>query len=194
MGEGSPLVTPVHAPDPDCAQCTRLRLALVAELITSDDYESISEERVAAGAGTSLSGHYEDLDSCLAAAYDEVDAVLGEAFETAMDGTGPWTERLADSVVRISARVERMPGAFHVYEAARSGPEWLRVRQARNRGRYVQLLADHARDVPEVHLEFLIGALYRAAQEQTAQDPQLDVPLMRRRAREIIAALEPAAL
>jgi len=37
------------------------------------------------------------------------------------------------------------------------------------------------------------GALYRAAQEQT-QSPKFDVPLMRRRAREIIAALEPAAL
>ena len=192
MGEGSPLVTPVHAPDPDCPECTRLRAALLAELATSD-YDSISEERVAAAAGTSLSGHYEDLDTCLGAAYGEVDAVIGEAFESAMDGTGAWTERLADAVVQTSARLERTPGALHVYEAARSGPEWLRVCQARNRRRYVRLLADNAPDVPEVHLEFLIGALYRAAQEQT-QSPNLDVPLMRRRARQIIAALKPAVL
>jgi hypothetical protein len=192
MGEGSPSVTPLHAPDPDCAECTRLRAALLAELATSD-YDSISEDRLAAAAGTSLSGHYEDLDTCLGAAYGEVDAVLGKAFETAMDGSGPWTERLADAVVQTSARLERMPGALHVYEAARSGPEWLRVFQASKRGRYVELLANHAPDVPEVHLEFLIGALYTAAQEQT-QSPKFDVPLMRRRAREIIAALEPAAL
>ena len=193
MGERLPSGEDVHAPDPGCAECTRLRAGLTAELVRND-YDSISEEQVAAAAGTSLSGHYEDLDTCLAAAYDEVDAVLGEAFETAMDGTGPWTERLADAVVRISARLERLPGALDVYEAARSGPEWLRVLQARNRRRYVELLIDHAPGVPEVHLEFLIGALYRAAQEQTQSSATLDVPLMRRRAREIIAALEPAAL
>jgi len=192
MGEGSPLVTPVHASDPECPECTRLRAALLAELARRD-YESISEERVAAAAGTSLSGHYENLDTCLGAAYSEVDATIGEAFESAMDGPGEWPERLTDAVVQTSARLERMPGALHVYEAARSGPEWLRVFQARRRTRYVELLADHAPDVPEVHLEFLIGALYRAAQEQT-QSPKFDVPLMRRRAREIIAALEPAAL
>ena len=192
MGEGSPLVTRVHAPDPECPECSRLRSALVAEL-AAGDYDAVGEERVAAAAGTSLSGHYEDLDTCLAAAYEEVDAVLGEAFEDAMDGGGEWTERLADAVVRISARLESMPGALNVYEAARSGPEWLRILQAGKRRRYVELLAEHAHDVPEVHLEFLMGALYRSAQEQ-AQGPQLDGPLMRRRAREIIAALEPAAL
>lgn len=192
MGERRRSGDDVDVHDPGCGECSRLRAALVAELATSD-YDSVTEERVAGAAGTSLSGHYESLDACLGAAYGEVDAVLGEAFETAMAGTGVWTERLTDAVVRTSARLERMPGALHVYEAARSGPEWLRVFQERNRRRYVELLADHAPDVPEVHLEFLIGALYRAAQEQT-QGPQLDVPLMRERAREIIAALEPAAL
>jgi hypothetical protein len=192
MGERDLSGLGAHAPDPECDVCRKLRAALLRALAGSD-YDSLSEGQIGALAGHPLGGHYADLDACLDAAYREVDAAIGAAFEEALDQPGPWTERLADAVVQTSKRLEAMPGALAVYEAARSGPESLRRLQESNRRRYVRMLARRAPDVPEIHLEFLIGALYQAGQEQ-AQSPELDVGRLRSRARQIIAVLEPVAL
>lgn len=137
-----------------------------------------------------MDGHYRDLDRCLEALYREVDAEVGESFATDLSGEGPWAEQLADAVVRLYERVDDMPGAIRVYEAVRSGPRRLRTLQERNRRRYVGLLSRAVPDVSEVHLEFVIGALYRAAQEQT-EHANMDATRMRRRALEIISVLEP---
>ncbi len=189
MGEGHASGPAPHAPDPACETCSRLRTALRARLARGD-YDSLSEADVAAAAGVSLDGHYDDLDRCLEALYREVDAEVWDAFAAGLPGHGPWQEQLADAVVSLYEQVDDMPGAIRVYEAARSGPEHLRELQEGNRRRHVRMLSRAAPGASEVHLEFVIGALYRAAQEQT-ESANVDAGRMRRRALEIIAVLEP---
>ena len=189
MGEGHASGPAPHAPDPGCETCTRLRAAL-RERLRQSDYDALSEADVAGAAMVSLSGHYADLDRCLEALYREVDAEVGEVFATGLQGGGPWRERLADAVVGLYERVDDMPGAIRVYEAARRGPQRLQALAARNRRRHLGSLSRVAPEVSDVHLEFVIGALYRAAQEQV-ESADVDAGRMRRRALEIIDVLEP---
>lgn len=107
-----------------------------------------------------------------------------------MEQEGPWTDRLCQAVESSFDRLEQIPGAVRLYEAAWAGPPSLQRRRAADRRRYIEELARCTPDLPELHAEFVIGALYRALQDGMA-DPAPDLARMRRRALELIEVLEP---
>jgi hypothetical protein len=192
MEGGRPDGSDAHRSDPDCKACKQLRVGLL-QALEERDYALLTEREVAAKAGLPPSGfgrHYCDLDTLLEATYCEVEAEFGPLFAAAVEGGGHWTEGLGDAVEAIFDALERAPGALRVYEAAWSGPPSLQRRRAADRRRSIELLTQRAPDLPELHAEFVMGALYRAAQEGI-ESPEPDLAQMRRRALELIEALEP---
>jgi AcrR family transcriptional regulator len=192
MGGGRPDGSDAHGSDADCRACKQLRAGLL-QALEERDYALLTEREVAAKAGllpSAFRRHYRDLDALLEATYCEVEAEFGPVFAAAVEGGGHWSEGLGDAVEAIFDALERAPGALRVYEAAWSGPPSLQRRRAADRRRGIDLLTQRAPELPELHAEFVMGALYRAAQEGM-ESPDPDLAQMRRRALELIEALEP---
>jgi AcrR family transcriptional regulator len=192
MGGGRPGHPDGHGSDPHCTTCKRLRAGLLRSL-EGREYFDLGEKNVAAEAGvlpSEFGRHYADLDALLAATYGEVDDRIWRLFSGALHEEGHWTEALGRAVEATYDEFEQAPGTLRLYEAAWGGPPSLQRRRAADRRRYVELLAQRAPELPELHAEFVIGALYRAAQDGMAS-PAPDLAEMRRRARELIAVLEP---
>jgi AcrR family transcriptional regulator len=192
MGGVRPEASDGHGSDPDCKVCEQLRAGLLVAL-EEREYLDLSEDDVAAEAGVRPFGfrrHYPDLDALLEATYREVESEFGRHFTAALEGGGHWTDSLRDAIEAIFDEVERAPGALRLYEAAWAGPASLQRRRAADRRRYIQQLSQRAPELPELHAEFVIGALYRVAQDAMPNGAP-DVAQMRRRARELIAVLEP---
>jgi AcrR family transcriptional regulator len=192
MGGGRPGAPDGHGCGPDCQACKQLRTGLL-QALAERDYCDLTEVEVAAEAGVlppRFRRHYADMDALLEATYCEVEAEFGRLFADALEGDRHWTDALCDAVEASFDQLERAPGAVRLYEAAWAGPPSLQRRRAADRRRYVRQLAQRAPELPELHAEFVMGALYRAVQDAMA-DPAPDVAQMRRRARELIAVLEP---
>lgn len=175
----------------------RLRGALLDRL-TAHDLRSLTDEDLAARAGLppgALAGHYDTVDDCLVAAYDEVSEQLYRGMEEAFEGPGEWHVRFARAVEATLHQLESSPGAAQLCfgEAARGNPR-LRRRRAASRQRVVRFLAEeyereHGRGMPDVHFEFLFGALLRAAQDEMAAGRE--PALVAERVRQLLALLEP---
>ena len=175
----------------------RLRGALLDRL-TAHDLRSLTEEDLTARAGLpaeALAAHYGTVDDCLVAAYDEVSEQLYRGMEEAFEGSGEWHARFARAVEATLDQLESSPGAAQLCfgEPARGNPR-IRRRRAASRQRVVRFLAEeyareHGRGMPDVHFEFLFGALLRAAQEEMAagREPEL----VAARVRQLLELLEP---
>lgn len=140
--------------------------------------------------------HYGTLDDCLAATYDEVSEQLYGRLVEAFAGAGDWHTRFARAVDATLDYIESTPGAARLCfgESARSHPR-IRKRRAASRQRVVRFLADEyereqGRAVPDVHFEFLFGALLRASQDELAAGHE--PTRVAERVRELLALLEPA--
>jgi hypothetical protein len=177
--------------------CGRLRGALL-DALTANRLRSLADVDLTARAGLpddALAAHYGTLDDCLAATYAEVSEQLyGQLVET-FAGPGDWHARFARAVDATLDYMESSPGAAQLCfgEEARVHPR-IRKRRAASRQRVVQFLADEyereqERRLPDVHFEFLFGALLRAAQDEVAagRDPKR----VAERVRELLALLEP---
>lgn len=194
MGGGRLGSPDAHGSDLECNACKKLRSGLLRAL-ADREFALLTEDDVAGEAGMRLSvfrRHYADLDALLEATYLEVEGDLHPLFTAALEAEGHWTDCLCNAIEASYDRLERMPGAIRLYEAAWTGPPSLQRRRAADRRRYIEQLAQRAPELPELHAEFVIGALYRAAQDEMAS-PAPDLGRMRRRARELIAVLEPVA-
>jgi hypothetical protein len=135
------------------------------------------------------------LDDGLVAAYDEVSEQLYRGLEEAFEGPGDWHTCFARAVDVTLARLESTPGAAQLCfgDAARGHPG-IRRRRAASRERVVRFLADrYERDqghsLPDVHFEFLFGALLRAAQDEA--EAGREPALVAERVRQLLALLEP---
>jgi AcrR family transcriptional regulator len=176
----------------------RLRGALL-EKLTSHDLRSLTDEELDARAGLpagALAAHYGSLGNCLAATYDEVVEQLYRGLDAAFEGPGDWHTCFARAVDATFRQLEHTPGAAQLCfgEAARAHPR-IRIRRAASRQHVVRFLAEQYErkqggDLPDVHFEFLFGALLRAAQDEVAagREPE-DVS---ERVRQLLALLEPA--
>jgi AcrR family transcriptional regulator len=181
----------------ECATCARLRGALLDRL-TAHDLRSLTDEDLAARAGlpaSALAEHYGSLDDCLVAAYDEVSEQLYRRLDEAFEGSGEWHTCFAPAVEATLDQLESTPGAAELCfgEAARGNPR-IRRRRAASRQRVVRFLADRyereqGRGLPDVHFEFLFGALLRAAQDEVAAGREPAV--VAERVRQLLALLEP---
>jgi AcrR family transcriptional regulator len=192
MGGGRPGASDGHGGDPHCNACEKLRAGLL-QALADREFALLTEDDVAAEAGMPLSGfrrHYAGLDALLEATYREVEGELHPLFTAALEGEGHWTDCLCEAIEASYDRLERIPGAIRLYEAAWAGPPSLQRRRDADRRRYIEQLVERAPELPELHAEFVIGALYRAAQDGMAS-PGADVAQLRGRARELIAVLEP---
>ena len=175
----------------------RLRGALL-ERLTAHGLRSLTDEDLAARAGLpagAVAAHYGTLDDCLVATYDDVSERLYRGLEEAFEGPGEWHTRFARAVDATFAQLEAAPGAALLCfgEAARGHPQ-IRKRRAASRQRVVRFLADqyeqeHGRRLPDVHVEFLFGALLRTAQDEMAAGRKPD--LVAERVRRLLELLEP---
>jgi hypothetical protein len=175
----------------------RLRGALL-ERLTAHDMRFLTDEELDARAGLpagSLAAHYGTLDDCLVATYDEVAEQLYRGLEEAFEGPGEWHTCFARAVNATLNRLESMPGAAQLCfgEAARAHP-LVRTRRAASRQHVVRFLADQydrqqGCELPDVHFEFLFGALLRAAQDEAAAGRE--PALVAERVRQLLGLLEP---
>jgi AcrR family transcriptional regulator len=175
----------------------RLRGALL-ERLTAHGLRSLTDEDLAARAGLpagAVTAHYGSLDECVVATYDEVSEQLFRGLEEAFEGDGEWHTRFARAVDATFARLEATPGAAQLCfgEGSRAHPR-IRKRRAASRQRVVRFLADqyereHGSSLPDVHFEFLFGALLRAAQEDMAAGREPDA--VAERVRRLLELLEP---
>jgi AcrR family transcriptional regulator len=161
----------------DCDVCRGLRRALLRELARPHP-GAPTAAGVAARAGLTeadLRAHYGDLDACLAATYEEMARELYELHVEAFDGPGDWRSRFLDGVRAALDRIASTPGAVRLFFAEDlRGHPGLRDRRAAARQRVARLLAEEVeleqdRSVPELQVEFLLGAVSHAAQDEAAR-------------------------
>jgi AcrR family transcriptional regulator len=175
----------------------RLRGALL-ERLTARDLRSLTDEDLAASAGlpaSAVAAEYGNLDNCLVATYDEVSEQLYRGLEEAFEGSGEWHTCVARAVDATFAQLAANPGVAQLCfgEPALRHPR-IRRRRAASRQRVVRFLAEQyereqGRGLPDVHFEFLFGALLRAAQEDVAAGREPD--LVAERVRQLLELLEP---
>ena len=181
----------------DCESCGRLRSVLLCAL-EEHDLESLAAEDLSTRAGlprTALARHYGTIDNCVVASFDELSEELYRCQVEAFAGLGDWHMRFSSAVVAVLQLIESRPGAAQLCfaEIALRHPG-IRTRRAAARERIVRLLADeHEREygyrLPDLHFEFLVGALYRAAQDEVAAGR--GPTRVAERVRELLALLEP---
>jgi AcrR family transcriptional regulator len=161
---------------------------------------SLAATDLAARAGlpeVALAVHYGTIDNCLVATYDEVSQKLYRIQLEAFAGPGDWHTRCSRAVAAALGHIESTPGAARLCfgELARGNPR-IRVRRAAARQRVVRLLADEyererREGLPDLHFEFLVGALFRAAQDELAAGRA--PTRVAERVKELLAVLEPVA-
>jgi AcrR family transcriptional regulator len=173
-------------------------MALVDALAGSDG-RALSARQIAKRAGVSVARFdecYDDLDECLDDAYrwvaDEVHAAFADAFER----PGDVHARLVDAIEQSLERLLADPGAMRLWfvEARRTTDPRLQASRAATRDRLVELVMQRddgcAEEVPELHVEFLFGALAHAAHDELASGG--DCAKAGRKVRKLLALLEPA--
>jgi hypothetical protein len=183
-----------------CESCARLREGLI-EALADRELRELDEREVAARAAVAeaeFGDHYESLQGCVLAAYDELGEELHMSAALALCADGDWHARLAAAMDAMLDCLDGVPGAARLWfvESASTDDELLQARRTAARDRFVRLLAaEHRRgedaDLPDLHFEFLTGALYHAAHEEmvAGRGPGH----VRARVRELLPLLEPVA-
>lgn len=183
-----------------CELCARLRDGLL-EALADRELHTLDEREVAARAAVpvaEIAAHYGGLQGCLLAAYDELCEELHMRAAVALCGEGEWHVRLAGAMDAMLDHLDGAPGAARLWfvESASSHDERLQERRTSARDRLVRLLATEYRrgddaDLPDLHFEFLTGALYHAAHEEMVAGHE--PAHVRARVRELLPLLEPVA-
>ena len=181
----------------DCPTCARLRGAVLDTLVERE-LESLTVADLEGRAGLpspSLAAHYGTLDTCLVAIYDEVSEVLYRGMVEAFSGPGDWHVRFAKAVEATLAQIRSAPGIARLCfgEPAR-GNARIGERRAASRQRVIRFLADEYEQeqgvrLPDLHFEFLFGALLRTAQDEVTAGRKPAV--VAARVRELLVLLEP---
>jgi AcrR family transcriptional regulator len=182
-----------------CEQCRRLRRGLLSAL-TERDPRSLAAQDVARHSGlpeSTIAAHYGTVDACFVATFDELSDELHRCHVEAFAGPEDWHARFAVAVDASLEHMVSMPGALRLFfaDSARGDP---RIRVARTAAcqRFIRLLADeyeleYGARLPHVHFEFLVGALFQAAQSEFAAGRE--AAEMGARVKELLALLEPVA-
>ena len=178
----------------------RLRAALLDALADSNG-QALSERDVAIHAGLSPSRFgecYRDLDECMLDAYDALADDVYDTFAHAFDGPGDWHARFATAIDVTLARLLSIPGAMSLWflEARRTADHELQSHSTAARDRLVGVLTQPGGsctlDVPDLHVEFLFGALAHAAHDELAAGG--DGESAGQRIRELLVLLEPVSV
>jgi hypothetical protein len=115
----------------------------------------------------------------------------------AFSGPGDWHARFARAVEATLEKIDSEPeiALLCFGEPARAHPH-IRDRRARSRQRVVRFLAheyeeEQGHRLPDLHFEFVFGALLRAAQDEVAAGR--GTAMVPARVRGLLALLQPAA-
>ena len=156
-------------------------------------------ERIPAAA---IERHFGSADELAAAAYCRAAQILMDEMTQGLAGPGPWLARWERAVRAVVAAVRRRPGLAHLtLTEAEADSEAIREHRMVYRREFIDVLeSEYARDrdadeLPELHVELLAGAVYRAYVAEAAAgrltDPRADVVP---RLVNVIAILEPVAV
>lgn len=127
--------------------------------------------------------------------FDRLADDLVRQFERAFAGPGDWHRRFARAIDDTLAWLLERPGATRLWflEARRTPDPELQARRAAARRQLVDVATDPRRDaeldVPELHVEFLFGALSHAAYDELAAGGDAEGAV--RKVRELLALFEP---
>jgi AcrR family transcriptional regulator len=175
----------------------RLRAALLDALAASD-VQVLSERDIATKAGlspTRFGESYGDVAECMCDAFDSVSDEVYACFTKAFAEPGDTHSRLVNGIEGALDRLLASPGAMRLWflEARRTADPALQARRAAARDRLVQLITRPEEgwmpEVPDLHVEFLFGALAHAAHDELAAGG--DCATAGRRVRALLAVLEP---
>ncbi|MGH2781624.1 MAG: TetR/AcrR family transcriptional regulator [Thermoleophilaceae bacterium] len=179
----------------------RLRSALLDSL-EERDLEALDSQAVAVRAGVTVDAfeeHYGTLDQCVRATYQEVvDELYRRAAGALRSQDGDWQSRLVGTIATSLEHLDEVPGAARLclVESARTGDAELHECRSAARQRYIRLVADEYRrceepELPDLHFEFVIGAIYHAVHEEVVAGGRPGAA--RAQVRELLGVLEPAA-
>jgi AcrR family transcriptional regulator len=168
--------------------------ALVEAVIdAAGDTERISPSDIAHCFGSA--------DELVAAAYSQAARILLDRMTEGLTGPGPWLTRWERAVRAVVSTIRRRPGLAGLTLSELEGrSDAIRDRSLVFRREYIDVLAsEYARerafaDVPDLHVELMAGAAYRAYVAEAVAgrltDPRVDVvPKLVN----VIAMLEPVA-
>jgi hypothetical protein len=146
---------------------------------------------------SALAQHYGSVDRCLVATFHELSEELHRCHVDAFAGPEDWHTRFAIAVDSSLERIASSPGALRLLfaESARGDPR-IRAHRTAACQRFIWLLAEeyeleYGVRLPDVHFEFLVGALFQAAQAEFAAGR--DAARTAARVKELLALLEPVA-
>jgi AcrR family transcriptional regulator len=125
-------------------------------------------------------------DELAAAAYSRAAQLLMSEMTEGLAESGPWLVRWERAVRAVVAAVRLRPGLAHLtLNESEAGSDEIRERRMLYRREFIDLLeAEYTRDrdpaeVPELHVELLAGAVYRAYVAEAVAgrltDPRADV-------------------
>ena len=138
-------------------------------------------------------------DKLAAAAYSRAATILMGEMQAGLAGPGTWLVRWERAVRAVVGAMRRRPGLAHVtLTESEACTDFMRERRMLYRDQFIEVLeSEYARDrdpseLPDLHVEVLAGALYRAYVVEAAAgrltDPRIDVVP---RLVNVIAILEP---
>jgi AcrR family transcriptional regulator len=186
-------------PIASCATCRSLRSAAVS-LVAERGIQEVTSESIAWAAGISVAcaaEHYPSLDHCLTAAYDEATTHFREVAARALDGDGPWHERLRAAAAATVEAFDAQPdlARYVVVEVWRSDLPMLREIRIVGRRRYVEMIAERRQgevgeELPDIRMEMFVGAGHHVTSEELEQG---DSDSLRDRLDQLIDVFEPSA-
>lgn len=177
--------------NPDCAPCALLRQAALS-LVGAGGLEAVSLEALASSAEidvVELRGHYATEAECLHDTYEEVAHAVREEIAAAFAEVPSWPDALTLVGKRLLAWMAERPAAARLcfIEVLRGDREMLLRRDA-ERQRTIDLFVRehrrrrHSENLPELQLELLVSAGFRAigavvAEGRGAALPELEPEL-----------------
>ena len=187
--------------NPDCATCTRLRRAAL-DIVGDGGLEALTLLTLAGSAGidaVELRRHYATEAECLYDTYEEIAHDVRDVIAAAFAQVPSWPDALTLVGKRLLAWMAERPAEARLcfIEILRGDREMLRRRDA-ERQRTIDLFVrehrrrGHREDLPELQLELLVSAGFRAIGAAVAEGPVAALPELEPELVSVAEVFEPA--
>ena len=188
--------------NPDCATCTRLRRAALA-LVGDGGLEALTLEALAGSAAidaVELRRHYATEAECLYDTYEEVARDVRDEIAAVFAEVPSWPEALTLVGKRLLAWMAGRPAEARLcfIEILRGDREMLRLRDAERQRTIDLFVREHRRrrhreDLPELQLELLVSAGFRAIGAAVAEGRVAALPELEPELASVAEVFEPVA-
>lgn len=187
---------------PDCATCALLRRAALS-LVGDGGLEAMTLEALASSAAidaVELRSHYATGAECLYDTYEEVARDVRNVIAAALTEAPSWPEALTLVGKRLLARMAERPAEAQLcfIEVLRGDREMLRRRNAERQRTIDLFVREHRRrrhheDLPELQLELLVSAGFRAIGAAVADGRGAALPELEPELASLAEVFEPVA-